>query len=361
MRFISPIFDLYSDYLIVNPHQATATGLAALVEGNVSHDAITRSLSEHTYGSAQLWQVVKPLVHQIQQPDGVLILDDTVEGKPFMQANDLIRYHYDHCQGKAIKGINQLTALYHSGQNWLPVAFQLIYKDQQRVQPKTGKVKWTSPVSKQAYFRQLVQQCVYNQLTFNYVLADSWFSSAENFRFIAQLNKHFIMPLKANRKVALSEADHHQGRYQSIGSLSLEEHQSLVVWVESVDFPLVLTRQVFKDGDREQGQLYLVTNDLRADSVCIQTQYARRWKVEEFHKSVKSNAGYGHSAAHRVRTQSNHLFLSMLAFVKLEALRLCTSKNHFALKKLLAHNALKMALGDLNRLKSRSTLLTKAA
>lgn len=79
-RFISPIFDLYSDYLIVNPNQATARGLAALVEGNVSHDAITRSLSEQTYGSAQLWQVVKPMGRQIQQPDGVLILDDTVEG-----------------------------------------------------------------------------------------------------------------------------------------------------------------------------------------------------------------------------------------------------------------------------------------
>ena len=332
-----------------------------MVEGKLSHDAITRSLGEQLYGSTQLWQVVKPLVRQIQQDDAVLILDDTVEGKPFMQANNLIRYHYGHCQGKAVKGINQLPALYHSGQNWLPVAFQLIHKDQQTPDAKTAKSKWTSSVSKQAYFRQLVQRCVANQLLFKYVLADSWFSSAENFRFIARLNKHFIMPLKANRKVALSEADHHQGRYQPIGSLSLEEHQSFAVWVESVDFPLVLTRQIFKDGDRQQGQLYLVTNDLRADSADIQTQYARRWKVEEFHKSVKSNAGYGQSPAHTVRTQSTHLFLSMLAFVKLEALRLSSSRNHFALRKLLAHNALKMAMSDLHRLKSRSTLLAKAA
>lgn len=52
-----------------------------------------------------------------------------------MQPNELIRYHYDHCQVRAIKGINpggepQLTALYHCGQTWLPVAFRLIHKDQ---------------------------------------------------------------------------------------------------------------------------------------------------------------------------------------------------------------------------------------
>ena len=128
-----------------------------------------------------------------------------------MQANDL-RYHYDHCQGKAIKGINQLTAQYHSGQNWLSLAFQLIHKDQPSTHPKTGKARWTSSVSKQACFRQLVQQRSSNRLTFKCLLADNWFSSAESFGFVAQLTKHSIMPLKASCKVALSEADH-QRRY----------------------------------------------------------------------------------------------------------------------------------------------------
>lgn len=56
-----------------------------------------------------------------------------------------------------------------------------------------------------------------------------------------------------------------------------------------------------------------------------------------------------------------HLFLSVLAFVKLEALRLPTSKNHFALKTLLPLNAIKLALKNLSKLKSLPTLLNKAA
>lgn len=361
MHFVSPVFDLYSDYLLVNQGQTTATGLSTLVDGKLSHDTITRSLHQQAYGSAQLWQVVRPFIQQISDPDAVLTLDDTVEPKSYMDQNPLIRFHYDHCQQKALKGINQLTALYTGQVHSLPVAYELIEKDQALVDRKSGKTKWVSRVSKQQRFRRLIRQCLDNNLMFRYVLADSWFSSAENFTYIAGLNQHFIMPLKSNRKVALSAADQQQGRYQPIGSLVIEAHQNLAVWVAGVDFPLLLTKQVFKDGDSERGVLYLVTNDLTADTVSIQTQYARRWKVEEFHKSIKSNTGYSRSPAHTVRSQSNHIFLSMLAFVKLEALRLATSKNHFALKTLLTLNAMKVAMRDLNRLKSQSTLLTKAA
>lgn len=361
MHFVSPVFDLYSDYLLVNQGQTTATGLSALVEGKLSHDAITRSLHQLSYGSAQLWQVVRPFIEQIADPNAVLTLDDTVEAKAYMNQNSLIRFHYDHCQQKALKGINQITALYTGQVHSLPVAYELIKKDQAVIDQKTGKTKWVSAVSKQERFRRLIHQSLANRLIFRYILADSWFSSAENFSYIAGLDQQFIMPLKSNRKVALSQADQQQGLYRPIESLGIEAHQCLAVWVAGVDFPLLLTKQVFKDGDTERGMLYLVTNDLTADTVSIQTQYARRWKVEEFHKSIKSNTGYSRSPAHTVRSQSNHLFLSMLAFVKLEALRLSTAKNHFALKSLLTLNSTKLALRELNSLKSQSTLLAKAA
>ncbi|QMW02328.1 transposase [Spirosoma foliorum] len=250
MHFVSPVFDLYSDYLLVNQGQTTATGLSALVEGKLSHDAITRSLHQLSYGSAQLWQVVRPFIEQITDTNAVLTLDDTVEAKAYMNQNALIRFHYDHCQQKALKGINQLTALYTGQVHSLPVAYELIEKDQAILDHKTGKTKWVSGVSKQERFRRLIHQCLVNKLIFKYVLVDSWFSSAENFAYIAELDQHFIMPLKSNRKVALSRADQQQGLYRSIESLAIEAHQCLVVWVAGVDFPLLLTKQVFKPGRR---------------------------------------------------------------------------------------------------------------
>ena len=41
--------DLYTDYLLSTFGAATATGLSAMVEGDVSHDQITRFLSAQEY------------------------------------------------------------------------------------------------------------------------------------------------------------------------------------------------------------------------------------------------------------------------------------------------------------------------
>ena len=49
------LFDLYSDYLISSFGQTTATGLAALLNGSVSHEQITRLLSGPAASSADLW------------------------------------------------------------------------------------------------------------------------------------------------------------------------------------------------------------------------------------------------------------------------------------------------------------------
>lgn len=357
MEFVSPVFDLYTDYLIINQGQTTATGLEALLEGKLKHDSVTRALSEKDYSSKDLWIAVKKFVRQIESKEGVLILDDTVEEKPYMDENDMICWHHDHCQKRTLKGINQLTALYYSNQVALPVGYQIITKTKWVKDAKTGKNKRISVIKKQERFRQLITQSITNGLLFSYILADSWFCSAENINFIDKNQRLFIMPLKSNRKVALSRADKAKGKYQSIESLVIEDKQVLQVYVEAVDFPLFLTAQVFQNKDGSEGIIYLITNDSKADAEKMQTIYRMRWKVEEFYKSVKSNTGYAKSPAHRVRTQSNHLFLSMLAFVKLEALKMSTKMNHFAIKSLLTLNALKRAWQGLQNLKANNSLL----
>ena len=48
--------ELHTDYLISNYGYATATGLSAMGNGAVSHDKITRFLSEREYTSKDLWR-----------------------------------------------------------------------------------------------------------------------------------------------------------------------------------------------------------------------------------------------------------------------------------------------------------------
>ena len=51
--------DLYSDYLSVTFGYATATDFSKLLDGQVSHDQLTRALSTTLCGSKDLWLQVK--------------------------------------------------------------------------------------------------------------------------------------------------------------------------------------------------------------------------------------------------------------------------------------------------------------
>lgn len=74
--------DLYTDYLLSTFGAATAIGLSAMLDGDVSHDQITRFLSAQKYTPKDLWQQVKSTVRSIERDDGVLIVDDRFKRKP---------------------------------------------------------------------------------------------------------------------------------------------------------------------------------------------------------------------------------------------------------------------------------------
>ena len=81
--------ELYTDYLLSTFGAATATGLSAMVGGEVSHDRITRFLSGQEYTSRDLWLQVKAMVRQVEDDQGVLIFDDTIQEKAWTDESDL--------------------------------------------------------------------------------------------------------------------------------------------------------------------------------------------------------------------------------------------------------------------------------
>jgi hypothetical protein len=344
------LLDLYSDYLISSFGATTATGLSKLLEGDLSHDQITRFLSGPEHTAADLWQGVKPFVRQVESPDGVLIIDDSIAEKPYSDENDLVCWHYDHTKDRQVKGINFVTALYHSQGVSLPVSFTLMAKTEGYFN-KDGVAQRRSPVGKNEIYRAMLAQAVANQIPFRYVLNDSWYSSAENMRFVKQtLNKDFLMPLKANRKVALSLADKLAGKYLRVDALVCEPNTVQEIYLEGVEFPLLLTKQIFVNEDESHGVLYLVTSDLTLRAEGMLTLYRTRWHVEPYHKSLKQNVSLTKSPTHTVRTQTNHFFAALCGYLKLEMLKVRTKLNHFALKMKLYLRANQVAFDALRQL-----------
>jgi hypothetical protein len=97
--------------------------------------------------------------------------------------------------------------------------------------------------------------------------------------------------------------------------------------------------------------MYLVSNNSELSTEEFKTLYKKRWSVEEYHKSLKQNASLSKSPAGTATTQSNRLFASLLAYVKLEKLKFAHKLNHFALKARIYLAASKAAWNELYNIK----------
>lgn len=344
------LLDLYSDYLLSSYSATTATGLSELTGQAISHDQVSRMLRSRQLAPRDWWRMVKPHVRAIQREDGVMIIDDSIVEKPYTDENEIICWHYDHAKGKTVKGLNFITSLYVAGDISLPVSYRLVAKTETYID-KQGKEKRRSPTTKNEHYREMLQYAVRNQIPFRHVLNDLWFASAENMRFVKlDLAKEFIMALKSNRKVALSAKDKQNGHYQRLDQLDSPEDTLTTIYLEQVPFPLHLLRQVFTNADGSIGVRYLVTSDLTLNADQLATIYKKRWKVEEYHRSLKQNASVSKSPTRTRTTQTNHFVAALCAFTKLELLKVRTNKNHYALKNQLYLSALLQAFETLRQL-----------
>lgn len=348
------ILDIYSDFLLSSFQMVTATGLSQLLDNGYSHDQISRFLAQRKFSQKDFWKMVKKLIRTIERDDAILVIDDTIEEKPHSTENDIICWHWDHTQSRNVKGINILNFLYHctlpDGQDIsIPAAFEIIEKTEQYLDAKSGKVKRRSSVKKNELVRQRLRTLVQlNRLKFKHVVWDTWFSAKENFEYVHfNLKKHFVGALKSNRKVALSKQDKLEGKFVRVEQLDLQANRTYPVWIKGLDFEVLLTKQVFNNQDGSSGALYLVTNDFDLPCSAITTIYQKRWSVEVFHKSLKQNASLEKSPTKYEVTQSNHIFAAMIAYCKMEILKVKADSNHFALKARLYQKAVKAALEEL--------------
>jgi len=347
------LLDIYSDYLIAQNGLATATGLSQMLDGQISHDKITRFLNSPEFSSKELWEYVKPTIRKIEEcTGGVLILDDSIKEKPYTDENELISWHYSHAKNRCVKGVNILSCLVRYGDIALPISYEPICKDVSFCDVKTKREKRKSSTSKNEIFRSIIARAKKNEVLFEYVLADNWFGSKENMEFIHyDMKKKFIIGIKANRSVCCIE-EGKKGQYQNLSALSLKDGEKRIVSLKNCAFSVALIAKIFKNEDGSTGTLYLVTNDLESSADQIYEVYKKRWRIEEYHKSIKQNASLEKSPTKVVRSQRNHIFASIIAYCKLEFLKVKTCLNHFALKYKLLVKANQMAFLELKKLQT---------
>lgn len=198
----------------------------------------------------------------------------------------------------------------------------------------------------------MIDTCVLNAIQFRYVLMDSWFAAQENFEFSVNKKKHFIAALKDNRFVALRLDDKKQGRFVRVSELLLSDQQPVRGWLKGFEQEVRILRRVFTNQDGSTGLLNLVCSDLTCTGEHVATIYQKRWKVEEFHQSLKSNAGWANSPTRTVTAQNTHVFMAVYAVFKLECLKIKHHVNHFVLRAKLFIKATQMACSEVQKFKT---------
>ncbi len=346
------MIDVYSDYLITAFGQVSATNLARSLNHTISHDQITRFLAEQELSSRDYWKLIKPELRRIQQPNGIVIIDDFIIPKPHSNENGTVAYHFDHTSNQSIRGINVVDATYVTDLGEVPLDFEVIQKFPYQVDLKTGKPFREQLRSKQEIYQRFLEHAVQNNVPFEMVLNDVWYSSTANMILVKrELGKEFIMPVKSNRRVKLSNDKH----YQAVSELALPENQAVDARIEGVPFLVRLVKAVFRNEDDSIGVLYLVSSVLDLDGEALVAAYQQRWRIEVQHKRLKQEASITKSPVQLVLGRVNHVFCAFVGVMKLGVLATKTGVGQTALRNQLLIVALRASRAELMRLRGDSS------
>ncbi|WP_320046386.1 transposase [uncultured Ilyobacter sp.] len=186
-----------------------------------SKDKIYRFLSSGEFCEKNFWLTIKPMLRSIQNNNACISVDDTIIEKPHTKENEVVSYCYDHTKSKCVKGINLLSMTYKTNDASLPINHRIIRKDEILTDSSSDKVKRKSVLTKNQHFRNMLKSSKANKVKYRYVLADSWFSSNENFKCIHKdLDKCFVFAVKSNRLFKLTGEDDSQ--YRKLSSFDFQ-------------------------------------------------------------------------------------------------------------------------------------------
>lgn len=294
--------ELYCQFLLASQREFCATSLST-IKSDMSHDKVTRWLTDTKLTPKILWEHVEGLV---DKGDGHLLLDDSVLDKSYSCKVGLAKWQYSGTKHRLAKGIDLVNLVWTKDGKHIPVDFRIYSKD---VDGKT----------KNDHFRDMVLLSVHRKIKARAYIFDTWYSSVNNLKWLNKFGLTWVTWLRTNRIV---DKDEH------ISDKEIPK-EGLVVHLRAVGFVKVFKLVSPVTGDIE----YLATNDINMEALDIKNVAAKRWNIEEFHRGLKQTVGIEKCQARNQRSQRTHIFCSILAFVALEVKRIQTGVSWYQSKR----------------------------
>ena len=278
--------DLYCSFLKVTTQRYSALSLSEVSPSELSHDSISRWLESAHCQPKDIWQEAK---EHILATRGVLIVDDTILNKSRSRKIELVRWQYSGTEHDIVRGIGILNFL------WVDESNEVCPMDVRIYEPKEdGKTK-------NDHFRELLKIAKGREVTPEAVIADSWYSSLDNLKYIRDLGWNWVIGLRKNRSV---------NRKEKLADLTIPE-DGLRVHLRGYGWIYVFRFEA-KSGRTD----YIGTNIETPTRQQIKTLVRKRWEIEVFHRELKQTCGLEHCQSRNGRAQRNHIVLSVLSWIK---------------------------------------------
>jgi hypothetical protein len=231
----------------------------------------------------------------LQDPDGVLILDDTPLQKSGKKMPGAKKFFHN---GQFFHGYELLTLIFSGEKGLFPLGSSLKTK--------------TSP-SKITMACHLIEQALSLGFSPRWIVFDSWYTVKDLLDFIILRGLRFAGPLKKNRVLWFQRRRHHldyflkksQGLTYSAFLISLRKNGPVL--------RLVVFQRRLKSGKIQTE--FLLTNDLTSAPKKIAKVYLKRWGIETLFRAGKQTFSLEKFHNRNIQAIQNHIAFSLCAIV----------------------------------------------
>lgn len=309
----------YCQFLIAAQTNFTATNFSSLTD-NVGHDSISRFLSNTKLTPKVIWEYSEKFV---DKGGGYLIADDSVLDHPYGEKIGLAKWQYSGTHHSVVFGIGLVTLLWSKSDEHIPTDFRIYAKEDD------GKTK-------NQLFREMLVKAHERKFNPKAVLMDAWYSVSDTLHLINNFGWIFICGLQSNRIVAVGKGKENHFKLNEAEKRGIQfSDQGIILHLQKFG-KVKIFRFITPQGKVD----YLATNKLDFSSEDIQKVFARRWKIEEYHRGLKQTVGLEMCQSRAKRAQRTHIFCSILSFLALEKKRLEESITWYEAKRQIIADAL---------------------
>jgi hypothetical protein len=261
------------------------------------------------------------------------VIDDSVKARAGRKVEGT-SCHFDHTEGKTIKGHQVLQLGVATEKGFVPLEAQIVmsdsnpvdkhkpFKDQRSSAARDMRRSWEQ--SKPELFRAMLQRAVRAGVLAAYLLADAWFGCRENIALALELGLIGIFQMKrgnlayryGGRKYTASQLytkvqrrmrpANRKARYKTAAltvEINLQTGPGPDTWVK---VRLVFSAPVQANADT---WVVFLCTDLTLSDQKILEVYALRWSIEVYFREIKQNLGFlkEQSGRYQVAYASVHL------------------------------------------------------